>query len=217
MTQHHPPLIIDYLTEGPQRGYSFTTPTHAYSDETIKSIWRNAMPRGQGWAAYIGAKSLKSFVLPDKRIVIAQTEVTDRADESGRRGIRRTQIEVFAPADYRPALTHRLGQFNAGLQQDADFHLAQWRKTAAFERLGPQIKRAHQLIFTHAFSTLADWQVIEVLLLKIAIHPPYALRQFGNVLSFTTLALAPHEESLLTALPADRAATLSKIPSLAVT
>lgn len=217
MTQPSPSLTIAYLTEGPQRGYNFITPTHAYSEETLKWIWRNAMPRGQGWAAYTGAESLKCFALPDKRIAIAHTEITDQSDESGRRGIRRTTIDVLARHEYRPTLIRRLAQFNAGLQHDADFQLTQWRKTGAFERLSPQIKRAKQLLFTHPFSTLADWRVIEVLLLKIAITPPYALRQFGEILPFTTLALAPHEESLLTALPSDKAAGLAKIPSLAVT
>lgn len=77
-------LVIDYVLEGHQRGYNFTSSTQGFHDDVLKSIWRAAMPKGQGWGAYVGARSLKAFALEDSRLALSEVTVTDRRDESGR-------------------------------------------------------------------------------------------------------------------------------------
>ncbi|NJL56806.1 hypothetical protein HC928_17885 [bacterium] len=81
-------LVIEYVHEGHQRGYNFTSPTDGYTDAALKQVWRGAMPRGQGWGAegLAGAHALKSFVLDDGRVALSRVTVTDQADDAGRRG-----------------------------------------------------------------------------------------------------------------------------------
>lgn len=210
-------LILEYVLEGQNRGYNFTTPTRSYSDDVLKVIWRNAMPRGQGWGTYIGAESCKCFLLPDGRVVVSQITVTDAQDESGRRGIRRAVIEVISAAEYARVLRTALDALPVSIQRDADHNLREWRRIRALERLSNRIRKAKQLIFTHSYSTAADWRVVEAVLLRIALEPPHALRLFGASLSFTTLALEYREESMLVALPAEKAASISSLPTLQIT
>jgi hypothetical protein len=209
---HYPPLVIEYVTEGQQRGYNFTSPTRGYSDETLKFIWRNAMPRGQGWGAYIGAESRKYFPLPDGRFVLSHMHVTDLQDEIGRRGIRRTLIDVFPQTEYSRVLRTALDALPLSIQRDADHNLREWKRIRALERSGNQIRRVKQLIFSHRYTTLADWRVVEAVMLKLALMPPNPVRSLGNPLSFTTLALEHREETPVVALPQDRAETAAGIP-----
>ena len=106
-------LVIEYVLEGHQRGYNFTSSTQGYSDDDLKTIWRNAMPRGQGWSAFVGARSLKCFPLDEHglRVVACETVVTDMIDENGRGGIRRATIQVMARADYLTYLDRRFARF----------------------------------------------------------------------------------------------------------
>lgn len=212
----YPQLVIEYVLEGQQRGYNFTSPTRGYSEDALKAIWRNAMPRGQGWGAFTGAASVKCFTLPDKRIAVAQVAVTDQQDESGRRGIRRAVIDVLAHADYAEALKTRLALIPASIQQDADHNLENWRRTRVLERLSGKIRKVGQLILTHAYSTPYDWQVVEAVLLKLAITPHPALRPLASPLNFTTLALEYREEAPVVALPAAEATNIRNIPTLPV-
>ncbi len=200
----YPALEIAYLTEGEQRGYNFTSiaATRRYADDTLKHIWRQAMPRGQGWNAVVGAQSLKCFTLPDQRVVLSQVTVTDRQDESGRRGIRHAVIHVYARHEYEPALRTLLTALPDGVRRDADAALAFWQKTRSLERSSGKLRRAGQLVFTHPYSTPADWQVMEAVLLKLTLNPPGVLRTAGIIPAFTTLALDHREESGLVGLPA---------------
>jgi hypothetical protein len=40
-----PQLVLEYVFEGHQRGYNFTSSTKGFSDTVLKTIWRTAMPR----------------------------------------------------------------------------------------------------------------------------------------------------------------------------
>ena len=98
-------LVIDYVLEGHQRGYNFTSSTDGYSDAELKLIWRRAMPRGQGWSQYIGARSLKCFPLDgQRRAAVCETVVTAQRDEHGRGGNEKhAQCRTQAQHAQRPA------------------------------------------------------------------------------------------------------------------
>jgi membrane-bound lytic murein transglycosylase B len=42
-------LTLEYVLDGSRPGYQFTTPTNGIGEAALKTIWRSAMPRGQGW------------------------------------------------------------------------------------------------------------------------------------------------------------------------
>lgn len=208
------PLIIEYVLEGAQRGYAFTSPTHGYAEDTLKVIWRGAMPRGQGWADYTGAESWKCFPLPVGGWASVQISVTDQADESGRRGIRRAVVEVVPLHAYGAHLRARLDALPQGVRDDAERQIMAWQRTRTLERLAGAVKKAGQLVLAHPYSTLADWRFVEAVTVRLALNPFGPLKAWGQRLAFTTLALAPHEEAPLVALPASKASMLKHIPVL---
>jgi hypothetical protein len=203
-------LVIEYVMEGHRRGYDFTSPTAGFADEVLKTVWRSAMPRGQGWnaPAYAGARTLKSFLVGDF-VAVSDVTVTDARDESGRGGIRRAVVDIMGFGDYAAHLDSRLRAYPPGVR-------------AALERLPtlpqqmklmrPNAKKNGQLVLAQAYTGPRAWDITEALVLKLALSlfPPVA-RQAGIVL-FTTLALDPREESPLVALPAAKARQLKGVP-----
>ncbi|NWG16890.1 MAG: hypothetical protein HXY41_09665 [Chloroflexi bacterium] len=204
------PLVLEYVFEGHQRGYNFTSPTRGYSDSTLKAIWRSAMPRGQGWAAYTGARSLKSFALEDGRLALSEVTVTDQRDESGRGGIRRAVIQVMYPGAYAEYLKDRLRRFPASVRVAVDRWPSFGQRRQLFECARPRLRGNLQIVCAYPYQTPESWQIAEAILLKLALMPGLLLR--SGFLPFTTLALDNRDESALVALPADRAARLDGVP-----
>lgn len=206
------PLVIEYLIEGRLKGYTFTSPTNGYSDAALKSIWRNAMPRGQGWNAerYAGAHALKCFPLDERLLALAEVTVTDQRDESGRRGIRRAEIHVMHAEHCAAALRQRLRSYDPTTCD----HLArlpnprQWGQIV--DRLLPVLGRDKQLVLTRPYAH-DTWQVMEALVVKLALSLQVGLKRYHGVIPFTSLALDPREESPIVAVPAD---SIGKVANL---
>lgn len=203
------PLVLEYVFEGHQRGYNFTSPTRGYSDTLLKAIWRSAMPRGQGWAQYAGARSLKSFPLDDGRAALAEVTVTDLKDESGRAGIRRAVIQVMYPGAFIAYLKDRLRRYPDAVQAQ----IARWptfgQRTHLLDRA---LRGAPQTVCAYPYTTPEAWDTAEAFALKLAITPGLVFR--SGTPAFTTLALDPREESPLVVLPAERAGQLNGTPVL---
>lgn len=198
-------LIIEYVFEGHKRGYNFTSPTQGFNDDTLKFVWRTAMPRGQGWgaAAYVDARSLKSFGLPDGRIALSETIVTGLRDESGRGGIRRSVIQVMQPGEYAEKLRVQLGLYPKAIQTEVT------RKPRFGERRRvPKIRGHEQTIVSRLYSSPTDWQLVEGLILQTACNELDGGWFQGKYIPFTTLALEYRDESQLVALPEQRALEL---------
>src|SRR5262245_53249533 len=142
-------LIIEYLLEGHKRGYNFTSSTQGFHDDVLKSIWRKAMPRGQGWSAdvYAGARSLKSFLLEDGRMALSDAVVTEMRDESGRGGIRRAVVSVMQPGEYLEVLKAHLSQYPDALRRQVEYLIL------------PSPRGDKQLIFFHTYTDTMRWQV----------------------------------------------------------
>lgn len=195
-------LVIEYLFEGHKRGYNFTSPTQGFNDDTLKYVWRNAMPRGQGWGAalYIGAKSLKSWEMPDGRIALSETNVTGLRDESGRGGIRRSVIQVMQSGEYQEEIKNRLDLYKEQIQLEIR------RKLRFGERRKiPKIKGDRQVIVSCPYTNSEDWELVEALILQ-SVYAEMGKTWFqSKFISFTTLALDYHEESMLVVLPESRA------------
>lgn len=205
------PLVLEYVFEGHQRGYNFTSPTRGYSDTALKTIWRSAMPRGQGWNAYVGARALKSFLLDDGRMALSEVTVTDLRDESGRGGIRRAVIQVMYPGAYSEYLKDRLRRYPHAIQSQVE----RWPSFGQRKRLLERgVRGAAQTVCTYAYTSPDDWQTAEAITLKLATSPGLLLR--SGLLPFTTLALDYRDESPLVVLPADRAAKLNGVATLAL-
>jgi hypothetical protein len=198
----NPKLIIDYLLDGEQRGYAFTTPTNHLDPRTVKTLWRQAMPRGQGWGAYNDARSLKVIPLENGRIAVSEVTVTDRRDELGRQGLRRAEITLLNSHEYDTFLRERWQATPADVRTAADrkagFRL--WKRLA--DMAIPRMRGEPQLILAYPYANTTQWRVIEALMLKLMLTPTL---RFVRGLGFTTLALDHREESPVVALPLDKA------------
>jgi len=189
-------LVLEYVLEGHKRGYNFTSSTQGFHDDVLKSIWRKAMPRGQGWnaAVYAGARSLKSFWLEDGRMALSETVVTDMRDESGRGGIRRAVVSVMQPGEYVEVLRARLAEYPETVH----------RQTV--HRLLPSPRGDKQVILSHPYNDSTGWQTVEVLLLRHALKlAAGGFIRSGRMVPFTTLALDYREEGQMVALPEEKA------------
>lgn len=196
-------LVIEYVFEGHRRGYDFTSRTRGYDEATLHTIWRCAMPRGQGWGSYQGARALKVFALPEDHLGISEVTVTDLRDEGGRGGIRRAVVDVIAQADLPNTLQTRWLAYPSHVTQ------AVREKHAALLKTMPRLKRGRPLVFSAAYTTAPDWWVVEATLVRLMLDPPRSFRKWESPLPFTTLALDTRRESPILAMPADHAAALT--------
>ncbi len=207
------PLIIEYRTEGRQRGYDFTSPTHGYSDATLKQVWRLAMPRGQGWAEYVGARSLKCFPVDDRRLALSEVTVTDQQDESGRRGIRRAIVRVMQAEVCAAYLRGWLRDYPGAIQSQIARVPTPGQWASIVKQTMPLVGRGQQqLVLTRAYAR-ERWPVIEGVIVKLALALPLGLKRHWGIVPFTTLALDPREEMALVGLPR---ALLSRASDLSV-
>jgi hypothetical protein len=207
-------LLLEYVFEGHKRGYNFTSSTQGFSDTTLNFIWRNAMPRGQGWGAngtYTGAGSLKCFSLEDGRFALSAVTVTDLRDESGRGGIRRAVIDVLPESGYHDHLRERLAAFSPAVLAAIAHKPSLWQRKQIFDRTLPKMNKMPQVVLSYPYTDPAAWQVVEALVLKLILAPLSPLKRWGRVIPFTTLALDYHDESPVVVLPADRADRLNGV------
>lgn len=195
------PLVIEYVLDGHMRGYNFTSNTKGYSDDILKLIWRSAMPRGQGWAAYVGARSLKCFPLGDGRVAVSDVTITAQRDESGRGGIRRAEVQVLDGGSFPAYLNQHLSTISSGGVSGAKEALGFWRRQNILSKAPAPRDKKTQLIFTRAYRDLADWSHVEALMLLLARD---YLPKWGRQIAFTTLALTHREEAPVLALPLDK-------------
>lgn len=203
-------LVIEYVLEGHRRGYNFTSPTAGFTDEVLRTVWRNAMPRGQGWSApiYAGARALKAFLVGDCAAV-SRVTVTDQRDDSGRGGILRAVVDVMVLGEYTAYWEAHLRAYPADVQTA----LARLPTLAQRARLADYaLKQRPQLVLAHHYENAHAWQVVEGLVIKLALSPCPPVPRSGRIVPFTTLALDYRDEAALVALPTARARQLKGAP-----
>ena len=194
-------LVLEYVFEGHKRGYNITSPTNGFNDDTLKTVWRSAMPRGQGWGAdvYVDAHSLKSFPLPDGRIALADVNITGLKDESGRGGIRKAIVDIMQPGEYLDALKARFNRYPQTIQLEAA------HKPTFGRRRIPKVQGDSQVVLAYPYKTVASWQIVEALILTEAIELLDRRWLGSKFFPFTTLALEYRDESQVVVLPESRA------------
>jgi len=197
-------LTIEYVLDGSRPGYQFTTPTNGIGEAALKTIWRHAMPRGQGWGQFVGARSLKCFPLDGERqVAFSEVTVTDQTDESGRRGIRRAEIMLLDAETCPDALTLRLVMLPETVRDAANRLLTFWRWKRILDRAVPKMRRKNgQIVLAYPYTDPEAWRVVEAAMLTIATSRRLrALKGGPCACSLTTLALDHRDESALTAIP----------------
>jgi hypothetical protein len=225
-------LIIEYrlIEARAHRGYTFTTPTDGLPPDIVKAIWRQAMPRGGGWGAYVGARSLKCFALPDGHYALAETVVTDQRDDAGRPGIRRAEIALHSLASGQTALRARLAALPAETVAQAERMLTsrEWELLLRKHRdlaAQPSSLLKPQTILAMAYSA-ATWPYLEACLLLLVtrttllanlIEVSPAINPFADrILPFTTLALDHRDETRLIGMPLAQARAARDLPYIAL-
>lgn len=212
----NPSLVIDYVLEGENRGYNFITPTDHLAPATVRTIWRQAMPRGQGWnaARYLAAHSLKCIPLENGRVAFSDVVVTAMQDEVGRQGIRRAEVQIAPAADYQSLMQARYAALPLAVRTAAEdkIGLGLWKRV--FDKTLPKLKGDSQIILAHPYTNAEAWQVVEAVVLRLAMAR--LVKGWGKFTPFTTLALDYREESRLVAVPQEIAASFKPNKSSAV-
>ncbi len=198
-------LVIEYVLEGARRGYNFTSSTDGLSDEVLKAIWRFAMPRGTGWSAYIGARSIKAFILPDEQVAISEVTVTNQVDETGRTGIRRAEVQLLPPNAFARYLQTQWTSYPPSVTA-----IARERCTTLVRKL-PRIKADTSLILTYPYQSAQQWQVIEAAMMYLMLEPPRSWKKLNPPFPFTTLTLDSRAENPLIAMPQSHVAHLDAV------
>ncbi|NWF68818.1 MAG: hypothetical protein HXY40_07020 [Chloroflexi bacterium] len=196
-----PRLVIEYVLGGDTPGYNYTGATNGLSEELLKIVWRGAFPRGQGWGAYVGARALKCFALGERQYALSQVMVTPAQDEIGRRGIRRAEIDVLAEKECIDYLAARLENYPAAVQAQLSTRpsLSQW--TQIIDRKLPKLRGTSQLLLASPYAGADAWQLMEALVIKLALHRFGPIKRQTALSSFTTLALEYRDEGQIVALP----------------
>jgi hypothetical protein len=218
-------LTISYVLEGARRGYNFTSPTDGIEPDSLKAIWRSAMPRGQGWEPYSGATALKCFPLESGEAAICEVSLTDLQDEVGRRGIRRAEIKLLAPREYQRTLLDRLHALPETMVAEAERKLYSREWELLFKKYRdakkPRSIVKPQTILAYPYSA-QGWSFVEACILLLAtrstlltnlIEISPTINPFADrILSFTTLALDYREEGRIVALPLDKMRAFEDVP-----
>ncbi|MDX2161643.1 MAG: hypothetical protein SF162_09985 [bacterium] len=226
-----PTLTIDYVLEGRQRGYQFTSPVAGIAPDALKRIWRSAMPRGQGWGnpVYRAARSLKCFTVDETGaglVAACEVHLTDQVDEVGRTGIRKAHIDLHTFAEHRAYLLERLAALPAHITAEAERRLYSREWELLFRKHHDQngwdglFKPRTLLAYDYAPDT---WSFVEACLLILVtratlltnlIELTPKVNPFADQwLSFTTLALDPADDARLIGIPADTPA-LRRVPHI---
>jgi hypothetical protein len=220
-------LTIDYLLEGTRRGYNFTTPTDDIPPETLKTIWRQAMPRGKDWGvpAYKGAAAVKCFPLESGEMAVCHVAITGMRDEMGRAGIRRAEISILQERAYFDYLRGLLNAMPPNVVAEAEAKLTsrEWQLLFKKHRREnpPKSFVKPQTILAYPYSE-ERWPFVEACILLLAtrstllanlIEVSPAVNPFADrALSFTTLALDYRDETRLIAVPLEKARTFEDVP-----
>ncbi len=218
-------LTISYVLEGARRGYNFTTPTDGIDPETLKTIWRGAMPRGQGWDRYGATPALKCFALESGEAVACEVTLTDMVDEVGRSGIRQADVRIMTAREYQSHLLDRLRGLSAETVALAERKLTSREWELLFKKYRDSSKPKSilkpQTILAYPY-TPQGWQFVEACVLLLAtrstlltnlIEISPTINPFADrILSFTTLALDYREGGRLVALPLEKIRTFGDIP-----
>ena len=197
-------LVIDYVLDGEQRGYNFVTPTRSISTADRKTIWRQAMPRGQGWgdSLYADARAIKCIPLSHGQVAISEVRVTGQRDEIGRQGLRRAEISVLDGDEYEAFMTARWQEYPPDIREAANSKLGLGLWARLTDAAMPKVKGEAQIILAHRYSGAAGWQVVEAVIFKIALAKRVRwFKGWGRINPFTTLVLDHREESRLIAMP----------------
>lgn len=213
-------VTLDYVLEGERRGYAFMPQPEGLAPAVVSALWRQAMPRGQGWddPVLADARSLKVFLLPDGQAALSEVTTTALRDEAGRGGIRRAAITVTNAAGLLALLSARLEAMPADVVAAAERRLMSRELALMFRKqrdLGkPRSLVKPQTILAYPYTTPAAWGFVEACLLLLAtratlltnlIEVDPAINPFADrVVSFTTLTLEHHEEGRIVALPLAR-------------
>ncbi len=211
-----PHLVIEYVLNGERPGYTLKPSPNSFDEATLKAIWRQAMPRGQGWGTetYRGAYSLKCFPVGRHRVAVSEVRVTELEDEEGRRGIRRAEITLLSVRDYLRYLRDKLAVFPDWVHFAAGRMLTLSRWSQIIDKALPGMRRkTPQIILAYPYSEPGSWQIVEALILKLATSWKLrALPGWGHAHSLTTLALSHWDESQIVALPLEKASQARDVP-----
>lgn len=195
-------LVIEYTLGARHPGYRFRPPTDGIDAAVLNAVWRQAMPRGQGWGAeaFAGACSLKGFPAGPNIMAVSQVTVTGQRDELGRRGIRQASVRLLAPAEYLAFLDDRIARLPADVREEAGQRFVGYLWRRILDRA--LLRGGRRVVLTAPYAGPASWLHVEALALRLVTSPGIrAFEGWGPLTPFTTLALDWRDEGQVVGVP----------------
>lgn len=99
-----PPMYATITSCGTE-GYRCTSRSGALDNSTVALLERVALPFGNGWHRYIGARSIKGFPIDQTNMALTYTQVTGSRDDHGRPGVLLCKAAIVNVLDYAVLLS----------------------------------------------------------------------------------------------------------------
>jgi hypothetical protein len=205
------------ITSKGSLGYRCTAKSPGMNTSVIRKLEQLALPFGDSWDSYIGARSIKTFPIGKGEMAISYVQVSDDQDDYGRPGILFCQCVLVSFDDFMSLVYQPSFAFEHVFRNPASLKmilgelaphpckLTWWSSSQIpqdmLRMLAEGLLRIYsnrKLILSYQYQSPTQWKYVEQTIQTLMVLlPPMLLRR----LSFATLSLSIMDPSSVIAVP----------------
>jgi len=206
------------ITSSGKHGYRCTAHSKNLDRSLVSTLEKVALPFGNAWDRYIGARSIKVFPVDNRKMALSYTRVTEDKDDYARTGILVCQCIVVTLNQYALLMKQPAFGFDdlayadpGALEQFFDEKIRE--RPEREPRLLDQASDAsvvtprnaklrllvgRPLVIKHSFEHANRWKLVENAIQTLVSEMP---RYSQHRLSFATMTLSPADQMKIIAIP----------------
>jgi len=205
------------ITSSGPKGYHCVDSSPNMGKSVIQTLVQLALPFGNGWHLYVGARSIKAFPVEDRQMAVSYTRVTSNKDDHGRRGVLMCQCIVVNHERFVRLLRKAGMGFDSVFDRPADVET--WLDSVSVDtrELNPSHKidisteaslkslnalkllLGRRTVLRYPFVDSMQWKSVEQAIQTGILRLPTPMMQRT---SFVTLTLSTSEPVQILAMPA---------------